>query len=50
MYSALSNSIQWILQHVFGIEAVVTYIDDFLILSVGEESSQLATAIAKLVF
>ncbi len=50
MYSSLSNTIQWLLQHVFGIDAVVCYIDDFLIISIGVEASKEATAIAKLVF
>ncbi len=50
MYSALSNTISWLLKHVFGIDAVICYLDDFLLISIDLANSKLASAIASLVF
>ena len=40
----------WLLRHVLGVEAVVCYLDDFLLISIDESASKHATAIAKLLF
>ena len=50
MYSCLSNTIAWLFKHCFGISAVVVYIDDFLLISIDEADSALATQAALLVF
>ena len=49
MYSALSMTIAWLLR-AFGIRATIVYIDDFLLVSVGEEESKLAARVAVAVF
>lgn len=49
MYSALSNTIGWILR-ALGIRAVIVYIDDFLLISVGHSQSELAARVACAVF
>jgi len=49
MYSSLSMTIAWLLK-AFGIRATVVYIDDFLLISVGEEESKLAVRLAVAVF
>ena len=50
MYSCLSSTIAWLFKHLFGISAVVVYIDDFLLISIDETDSALATRAAIMVF
>ena len=50
MYSAFSNLIAWLLRYVFGIRAVVCYLDDFLTISLDRAESVRASRVVDLVF
>ena len=50
LYSSLSGLIGWLLKHVFGVSCTLVYLDDYLIISVGDEQSELAAEVAEMVF
>ncbi len=50
LYSSLSGLIGWLLKHVFGLSCTLVYLDDYLIISIDGEQSELVAEIAEMVF